>query len=156
MTKLKRQDVHVYLEYQDHRWLEDEAQNRRLSLSKTARDCLSEYASLRRELATALKQPGQAGDQQEGTIIHTLLARTEERLAVTIEQQTKRISELQDQLLVLTSMIDRMYLGIMQHLPEVPNELAKSAVAAAKRRHNKWLDSVEQLLGDEINSKIEV
>lgn len=149
MTKLKNHDVHIYLEYQDHRWLEDEAQNRRLSLSKTARDCLSEYACLRRELATALEHPGQAGDQQEGTIIHTLLVRTEERLAATIEQQTKRISELQDQLLVLTSMIDRMYLGIMQHLPEVPNELAKSAVVSAKRRHKKWLDGVEQLLGGE-------
>ena len=46
----------------------------------------------------------------------------------------------------MTAMIDRLYLGITQHLPEVPEELAESAVAGAKRRHRKWMTAIEKLL----------
>jgi hypothetical protein len=133
MAKLKFHELRAYVKPEDYRRLEKEASVRGLSLSKTVRHCLMEYLNLRQELATAIEQPGKAGDEHTGTIIHTLLARTEERLAATIERQEDRLRQLQDQLLIMTAMIDRLYLGIMQHMPEIPLALAEGTVAGAKR-----------------------
>ncbi len=88
----------------------------------------------------------QLGDEHTGKIIHTLLSRTEERIASTIQRLENRISELFDQNVVLTAMIDRMYLGIMQHLPELPAEVGEAAIASSKRRHEKWVKSAEKLI----------
>lgn len=148
MTKLKYHELRAYVSVEDSRQLEQEATSRGLSLSKTVRDCLREYFALRREMATAVKIPGQAGEEHTGAIIHTLLARTEERMASAIDRQAERISILEDQLLIQTAMLDRLYLGMMQHLPEVPEALAEGSVASAKRRHRKWMEAVQKLLDE--------
>lgn len=151
MTKLKYHELRAYVGVEDYRQLEQEATHRGLSISKTIRDCLKEYLALRREMATAVKVPGKSGEEHTGVIIHTLLARTEERVASAIDRQAERISMLEDQLLIQTAMLDRFYLGMMQHLPEVPESLAEGSIASAKRRHHKWMQAVQKLLdeGDE-------
>ena len=47
-------------------------------------------------------------------------------------------------------MIDRFYMGVMQHLPEVLDEVAEGAVTSASRRHSKWLGAIEKLLAEEV------
>jgi hypothetical protein len=146
MTKLKQHELRAYVSREDYRQLEQEATNRGLSLSKTVRDCLREYLALRKEMATALKVPGAVGEAHTGAIIHTLLARTEERIASAIDKQAERLQVLEDQLLIQSAMVDKSYLGIMQHLPEVPEALTESSIASAKRRHHKWLEAVQKFL----------
>ena len=147
----KYHDVHVYLQQQDYPRLEQEASSRGISLSKTVRHCLLEYLHLRLELATAIETPGEVGDSQSGRIIHTLLARTEERIAATIEQQLQKVDELHDQVGVLNAMIDRLYLGLMQHLPEIPGELTEVTVASATRRHKKWIEATKKIVQGQDN-----
>ncbi|GEM_PF-5851904 len=151
MTKLKRYELRAYVTPDVYHRLEKEmvSRGRDFTMSKTVRDCLMEYLNVREELATAFTAPGKSGEAHTGKIIHTLLARSEERLAATIEHQEERINELHDQMMVMTAMMDRLYVGVMQHLPEIPPELAKGAVASANRRHHKWLTSVEKLLSTE-------
>lgn len=146
MSQMKNHELRAYVKAEDYRRLKKESVSRNLSLSKTVRDCLLEYLNLREELATALNEPGSPGDELPGKIIHTLLAQTEERIAATIERLEERLSNQQEQLYILTAMLDRFYMGVMQHLPEVPEEIAEGAVASASRRHVKWLSAVEKLL----------
>lgn len=148
MTKLKKHELRTYVSYPEFKYIEKESAARKNSISKTVRDCLLEYMNLREELATAINHPGKAGDEHTGTVIHTLLSRTEERIAALFDQQSKQINALKNQVYTLTAMIDRMYLGVMQHLPEVPEKLASGAVAGAKRRHKKWLEAIQRLLAE--------
>ena len=82
-----------------------------------------------------MDNPGQLGEPHQGKIIHTLLARSEERLATTIERLETRLGQQQEQLHILTAMLDRQYLGVMQHLPEVVEDVAEGAVASAAYSH---------------------
>lgn len=148
MSELKRHELRAYVKAKDYKLLETEANSRGLSMSKTVRDCLAEYLNIRQELATAVETPGEAGDPHTGKIIHTLLARTEERIAATIERLEAQAAEQQEQLHLVTAMLDRLYLGVMQHMPKVPEELADGLVASAKRRHGRWLKAVERLLSE--------
>lgn len=146
MSKIKQHELRAYVKPEEFQLMERESTARRLSLSRTVRVCLMEYLKLKEELATAMTDEGQLGDGHSGKIIHTLLARTEERVAATIQKLEGRISELYDQNLVMTAMMDRMYLGIMQHLPELPAEISEAAIASSRRRHEKWLKSTEKLI----------
>lgn len=146
MPTLQKFELRAFVSQEEYKRIEREANSRGTSIAKTIRDGLSEYFKLREELATAMTEPGQAGDEHSGKIIHTLLARTEERIAATIERLEERISQLHDQNTVLTAIIDRLYLGIMIHVPEVPSELADGAVASANKRHEKWLKATEKTI----------
>ena len=74
MAKRISENYHVstYLDYNDYQKLKKETQvrGRGTSISKTVRDCLNEYFSLREEMASAITAPGDAGDEQKGKIIH--------------------------------------------------------------------------------------
>jgi len=148
MPKLKKYEIRSIVSSEEYQQIEKEASSRRSTIAKTVRDCLNEYMGLRAELATAMSHPGKPGEEHTGKIIHTLLARTEERIAATIEQVEERMSQLNDQMLMVMSMIDRHYYGMMMHLPEIPAELAESKVASAKRRHAKWFKAVEKYLAE--------
>ncbi len=146
MAHLKKHELRAYVTQAEYKRMERESVARNASLSNTVKSCLLEYLNLKEELATTLTDSGTLGDEQSGKIIHTLLMRTEERVAATIERLEERISYVSDQVNLLTAMVDRMYLGIMAHLPELPPELNESAGASSKRRHKKWLEATEKML----------
>lgn len=148
MSKLRKYELRALVSQEEYNRMEQEASGRNTTLAKTIRDCLNEYLNLRVELATAMTEPGKAGEEQSGKIIHTLLARTEERLAATIGQLEERMNQMNDQMMVLTAMLDRHYFGMMTHLPTVPKELQEAAKASAKKRHEKWLNNIEKLLAN--------
>lgn len=137
-----------YLDFEDYQRLKTEVglRGRGMTLSKTVRDCLREYFDLREEMATAFSNNKDQDSDVKGKIIHSLLARTEERIAATIERQTQVNQQIQEQSLIITAMLDRLYLGLMQHLPEVPAEKKTEALSSANRRYQNWHEAVEQLV----------
>jgi hypothetical protein len=146
MAKIKQHELRAYVKPNEFQRMKHESHARGLSLSRTVRVCLMEYLNLKEELATSMTNAGQLGEEHTGKIIHTLLARTEERIAATIQKVEDRISDTFDQMLIMTAMLDRLYLGIMQHLPELPPEVGEAAIASSKRRHEKWLKATERLI----------
>ena len=139
-------DLHVYLNKNDFNTLNAEAVVRKMSLSATTRICLSEYFSLKREMASSIECKGELGDKHNDRIIHSLLARTETRMAKTLEAHAKQQAHMQMQVDYLTALIDRMYLGLITHLPEVPENLKTEALASGNKRHEKWLHATEALI----------
>ena len=146
MAKIKQHELRAYVKPDEYQRMERESHARGLSLSRTVRVCLLEYMKIKEELASSMSMAGELGDDHTGKIIHTLLARTEERIASTVQKLDDRMSEMFDQMVIMTAMIDRMYLGFMQHLPELPAEVGEAAIASSRRRHEKWIKATEKLI----------
>ncbi len=142
MMRLRR-EIHSYVPLDDYRRLQQEAAARGASLSKCVADCLREYLALRAEMAGVAEAPGALGEPHQG-LIHTLLARTEERLAASLDAHAERAAGLQVTLRVVESMLDRLTLLYLTHTPEIPQERRDDAVAMAKRRYLKWRHAVEE------------
>ncbi len=138
-----RREIHSYVPLDDYRRLQQEAAARGASLSKCVADCLREYLALRAELAGVAEAPGELGEPHRG-LIHTLLARTEERLAASLDAHAARTAGLHETLRVVESMLDRLTLLYLIHTPEIPQERREDAVAMAKRRYLKWRHAVEE------------
>jgi hypothetical protein len=146
MARIKQHELRAYVNPAEYKRMEQEAKARGLSLSRTVKVCLAEYLKIKEELASSMSEAGTLGEDHTGKIIHTLLSRTEERVAATIQKVEDRVSLLYDHLLVVTAMLDRMYLGVMQHLPELPAEMNDAAIASSKRRHEKWIKATKKLI----------
>ena len=140
-----RRHVQAYLGLADYGRLQREAAARNATISKCAADCLREYFALRAELATALEMPGEPGDPHHGAIIHSLLARSEERLVATFDHRsTKILRELRR----VSSMLDRLVQLYLVHTPEVPPELRDSAIASANRRNASYQRAVSDRVAE--------
>jgi Arc/MetJ family transcription regulator len=138
-----RHAISSYLPPAEYRRLQQEAAARGASLSKCVADCLREYLALRADMASVALAPGELGEPHQG-VIHTLLARTEERLAATLAAHAARTAGLHETLRVVESMLDRLTLLYLTHTPEIPQERRDDAVAMAKRRYLKWRHAVEE------------
>jgi hypothetical protein len=97
-------------------------------------DILREYFALRVEMASVMTAPGQPGDRHTG-LIHSLLARSEERLAATLEART---TDMGDRLQRLEVMLDGLVRFYLVHTPEVLPEDQANATASANRRYGKY------------------
>ncbi len=63
-----------------------------------------------------------------------------------LDDQASRLARILQGLRRIESMLDRQYLGLMLHLPDVPEELRKARTASANDRHLSWRRAVEQLI----------
>lgn len=140
-----RRHVQTYIGAAEYWRLQREASARGATISKCTADCLREYFALRTELATAIETPGEPGEPYQGTIIHSLLARSEERLVATVDRRT---TELLGELQRLQAMFDRLVQLYLYYTPEVPQELRAGAVASANRRYANYRNAVNELLAD--------
>jgi hypothetical protein len=104
-------------------------------------DCLREYFAWREEMAAAIDNPGRPGEAHSSGPIQVLLARTESRLATTLDA---RLRDLVGELHLLQGMIDRHAVSYFLHTPEVPAELQATAVASANRRYRNWRRTVQR------------
>jgi hypothetical protein len=125
-----------------HRRLQQEAAARRISMTACVGDLLREYFALQDEMGGGGTAEGQAGAWHRG-MIHSFLARSEERLAATLEQRT---SELGDWLQKLEVMLDRLVVIYLVHTLEVPPELQNAAVASATQRYRSYWKYVREEL----------
>jgi len=137
-----RHTIYTRLEPVDFRHLRHEAAARGVTLAACVIDCLREYFALRNEMATAVTAAGKPGARHTG-LIHSLLARSEERLAATMDA---RAGELSDDLRMVASMLDRFVQLYLLHTPEVARELHAGAVASANRRYANYRQAVSDLL----------
>jgi hypothetical protein len=137
-----RRTIYSKLEIADFRHLRQEASARGVTLTACVADCLREYFVLRTEMATAVTTAGHPGARHTG-LIHSLLARSEERLAATIDA---RAVELSDELRMVAGMLDRLVQLYLLHTPEVARELHAGAVASANRRYANYRQAVSDLL----------
>jgi hypothetical protein len=142
MTTLRRL-IHGRVDPDDHRQLQQEAAARRVSMTSCVGDCLREYFALRTEMASAVTAPGKPGERHTG-LIHSILARTEQRLVATLEART---AELGHELRRLEIMLDRLVLAYLLHTPEVPRELQAGAWTSANRRYANYRKFVDEQLG---------
>ena len=129
-------EVRVQLGLAEYRQLQLEAAGRGATLGGCAGECLREYFALRAEMASAVAAPGRPGERHTG-LIHSILARTEERLVTTLDA---RAAELGDGQRRLESM--QLYLV---HTPEVAPEHRAGAVASATRRYGNYRRAVGEL-----------
>ena len=106
-------------------------------------DCLREYFALRIEMASAVTAPGKPGERHTG-LIHSILARTEQRLVATLDART---AELGHELRRLEIMLYRLVLVYLLHTPEVPRELQADALTSANRRYANYRRFVDEELG---------
>ena len=142
-----RHGVHSRLDPVAYRQLRQEAAARGVSLAACIADCLREYSALRAEMASAVTAAGEPGTPHTG-LIHSLLARTEQRVLATLEAHA---SELGDDLRLLHSMVDRLVQLYLLHTPDVARELHAGAVASANRRYATYRQAVSELLAGSRN-----
>jgi hypothetical protein len=138
-----RENVQAYVERPEKQRLRREAAARGVSISQCVTDCLREYFAWREEMAAAIDSPGQPGEAHRRGPIQVLLARTESRLAATLDA---RFRDLVGELVLLQSMVDRQTVNYFLHTPEVPPELQAGALASATRRYRNWRTAVERLV----------
>ena len=138
-----RDHIQAYVQRPEKQRLQREAAARGISVSQCVIDCLREYFAWREEMAAAIDNPGRPGDPHQGGPIQVLLARTESRLASTLDA---RFRDLMGELHLLQSMIDRQAVSYFLHTPEVPAELQVTAVASANRRYRNWRRTVQRLV----------
>jgi predicted ATPase len=140
MAELRRR-VYSMLGPEDYRRLEQEAAARHASLMTCIADCLREYFTLRAEMASAVTTPGEPGEPHAG-LIHSILARTEERLAATLQAH---VTNLDEKLERLEAMLDHFVQLYFVHTPEVAQDLHAGAVASANRRYFNYRQALSEL-----------
>jgi hypothetical protein len=133
--------VYIRLSSAEYRQLQLEAAGRGATLGGCAGECLREYFALRAEMASAVTAPGRPGERHTG-LIHSILARTEERLVATLDA---RSAELGDGQRRLEGMLDRLVQLYLVHTPEVAPEHRAGAVASATRRYGNYRRALGEL-----------
>lgn len=141
MTTLRRL-IHGRVDPADHRQLQQEAAARGISMTACVGECLREYFALRVEMASVVDMPGKPGERHTG-LIHSILARTEERLAATLDA---RATELRDELRRIETMLDHLAFVYLVHTPRVPMEQRDAALASGTRRHAHYRKGVAAAL----------
>ncbi len=143
--QLKKYEIKTYVSKDIYQRVTQEALARRSTRAKIIRDGLSEYFLLREEMASAVESPGKLGENHTGKVIHTLLARTEERMKIIVDHLENKVVENNTQLITLITMVDRFYFDLMRYLPKLPTELMNQAIATAKIRYEQWQEEVKKI-----------
>ena len=118
-----RQLVHGRVDRGDHQLLKAEAAARQISMSKCVGDVIREYFALRKEMLSVINSTGPSGDGHLGPV-HSLVARMQEQLSMTIDARTDelnaRVDELSEGQRRIETILDRLVVVYLAHTPEVP------------------------------------
>jgi hypothetical protein len=130
-----RQLIHGRVDRADHQRLKAEAAARGISLNRCVGDIIREFFALRTEMLSVINSAGVPGEGHPG-LVHSLVARMEERLGTRADARANELAEGQRRLEI---MLDRFVTVYLVHTWEVPPELQASAIASANRRYrNYW------------------
>ncbi len=124
-------EVSCYLSIEEAARFKDAASASKISLSRYLRQCLLDYERLS---SNDTRAPSRFA-----------LIEMEQRLARSIEVQSRRINSLYHELHVLFAMVDRLAFISLVHLPEIPTELRENALTAGTRLYNNWRNAVMEL-----------
>lgn len=131
-------EARIYFNKQEHQRLFKEVNARRSTVSATVRECLNEYFALQEDLANAITLTNKTEATQSGKIIHNILARTEARLEI-------KLNEIQQQQKLMMVMIECLYKDTMQFCDELPPDIAQKTKKLAEERYTRWLVNVNQI-----------
>lgn len=134
----------VYLSPKEYERVSSEALLRGDSVSRCARSLIGECLSLRDELLPG--NPKTVGDDAKQHILQVLLARTEERIARSIDVQADNTHGLNDVLNEIKIMLEKYVFLYLLHSPEVEEGRQDQMYEAARRRYSKWQGACEQHL----------
>jgi hypothetical protein len=147
MRERFRHEVRAYVGHEVYSRLLREAAARGITVSQVIRNDLAEYYAIRDELAAPLEVQAGSNGEPARRIIHRLLNEMEVRLVASLDRLSGHFWEsLEFQGILLASMIDQVYLGVMLHSPDVPEELRKERVRRGNDRHAAWRESVATLV----------
>jgi hypothetical protein len=124
-----------------------EAAARRLSVSLCIRTDLEELYAIRDELSRPI-EVGRDGQQERPRLVHRLLQETEARLAGDLGRQLAELASLKDAVRRVEAMVDRQYVGLMLHLPDVPEQDHGARARGVRRRYEVWQQAVNERLRD--------
>lgn len=135
-------EVSWYLSIEEATRFKEAAAASKVSLSRYLRQCLLDY-----------ERVIDSGNQVPNGFA---LFEMEQRLARSIEVQSRQANSLYHQLHVLFAMVDRLAFVSLVHLPEIPAELQEGALATGTRLYNNWRNAVMELTetGTETDSLI--
>ncbi len=124
-------EVSCYLSIEEAARFKDAASASKISLSRYLRQCLLDYERL------------SDNDTRAPSVF--ALIEMEQRLARSIEVQSRRVNSLYHELHLLFAMVDRLAFVSLVHLPEIPTELRESTLTAGIRLYNNWRSAVMEL-----------
>jgi len=123
-------EVSCYLSLEEAAHFREAAAANKVSLSRYLRQCLLDYE----RLIDGSRAPNGFA-----------LVEIEQRVARSIEAQSRRVNSLCHELHVLLAMVDRLAFVSLVHLPEIPAELRERALTAGTRLYNNWRHAVMEL-----------
>jgi hypothetical protein len=135
-----RQLVHGRVDRADRRLLDREAELRGISLTKCVGDIIREYFALRKEMVSVIKSPDAPGEAHTG-LVHSLVARMEGRLAITLSSRDNELRKGQRRVEAMIDWLVQLYLA---HTPEVPEERQPAAAAGVQRRYRNYRQAVAE------------
>jgi hypothetical protein len=124
-------EVSCYLSIEEADRFREAASANKVSLSRYLRQCLLDYECL--------------SDGSNRAPNGFALIEMEERLARSIEVQSRRVNSVYHELHVLFAMVDRLAFVSLVHLPEIPAELREDALTAGTRLYKNWRNAVMEL-----------
>jgi hypothetical protein len=146
-----RQLIHGRVDRADHQRLKDEAAARGISLNRCVGDIIREYFALRTEMLSVINSEGVLDEGHPG-LVHSLVARMEERLGNRADARANELAEGQRRLEI---MLDRFVTVYLVHTWEVPPELQASAITSANRRYRNYWRAVDDRLARKRRSDAE-
>ena len=125
-----RRQLTAYLSEEEYHRLRDEADERRITLSRYVKERLFQ---------------GEAGSGL--TLSDATLSATEKRIIQAMRTAgAESLKPVALQLTTLLTMLDHLTLSVLSHLPEIPEAQRKAALASGQRRHRGWRAEVEETL----------
>ena len=131
-------EVSCYLSTEEAAHFREVASANKVSLSRYIRQCLLDYERL---IDNGSRAPNGFA-----------LVEMEQRLARSIEAQSRRVNSLYHELHVLFAMLDRLAFISLVHLPEIPAELRENALTAGTRLYSNWRNAVMELTESGVES----
>lgn len=150
-----RQLIHGRVDRGDHRLLKDEAAARGISMTRCVGDVVREYFALRKEMLSVINARGATDNGHPGPV-HSLVARMQEQLGMTIgaraDELNARVDELSEGQRRIETILDRFVVTYLAHTPEVPPERRDQASASASRRYANFRQVLSEILAEQAGS----
>ena len=111
-------------------------------LSEIVRTALAEAFAARDATAEAVRFLPAGTDAPRRVPLPLL--ELEQRIAARIDDHADTLAGIDARIGRAEAMLDRLYFGLMLHLPEVPPELRATRSESASARHRAWLTAVDE------------
>ena len=138
-----KKKVTISLDEKEYRQIAGNAARRGRPLASFIREAALQYIRLKDEHEAFLAAAGE--DEESASVVHSLIAKSEQRLVATMDQLSAQIHDLRVRQAFLTALMDRTAYTYLVHTPELPEDTKHAAIAAADRRYEKLLRATEQV-----------